>query len=182
MEGVVKVIDILKIMVECGHTQHLTRERALRNFCEKYEELKTEGWEENLLEVVFQSLRLQFSSNEWEHRYGAVQIAVKTLGMTSLSKDSPILNEFKEYLFDRCRILVTDGEFRVRNSIGDIMQKLIIFDGSKVYDSFKDFLFMNIRENFTRDPKGSDASSSLGKFMNLFSCTPMPCLSKNSLI
>jgi len=57
-----------------------------------------------------------------------------------------------------------DEEFRVRNNIGDIMQKLIEIDGSQVYEEFKDFLFKNIRDNFNRDPRGVDASSDPCKY------------------
>lgn len=164
MELLDKVIELQKLMIECGHTQHLTREKSLRAFCDKYADLKAEADADKIFHFVFQTLKLMMSANEWELRYGGIQIAVKTLELSELSNESGVLAEAKSYLFEKCRSLVSDEEFRVRNCIGDIMQKLIEYDGSKVYAGFKDFLFANIRDTFSRDPKGSDASSGIGKF------------------
>ncbi|CAI2359487.1 unnamed protein product [Moneuplotes crassus] len=154
-----EVVSLVKIMIECGHSQHLTRERSLRAFCEQFEQTKDSLGEEVTLDAIYQVLRLMFKSREWESRYGAINISVKALDMTQLAPDSEIFQQFKTFLFEKCQILFIDEEFRVRNNVGDIMKKLIKVDGSKIYDEFKDLLFTNIRDTFNRDPKGSDASS-----------------------
>jgi len=163
MEAVQKVTDIQKLMIECGHTQHLTRERSLTKYSEKYTELVQEGWEQQLFKFVFQTLSLQFSSKEWEYRFGAVQVAVKTLSQTQLKHDDEVFVEVRAMLFEKCGIMLIDPEFRVRNIIGDIMQKLIEIDGAQVYQKFRDHLFRNIQATFNRDPKGTDASSNQSK-------------------
>ena len=163
-----EVVDLIKVMIECGHTQHLTRERSLKTFTEKYTEMKENMDEIILLDSVFQILRLMFQGKEWELRYGAIRISVETLNLITVPHDQELFKEFKLFLFEKCRNLFVDEEFRVRNNVGDIMQKLIEIDGSKIYEEFKDFLFQNIRDNFKRDPKGSDASSGACKFSSIF--------------
>jgi hypothetical protein len=168
MESVDRLIDLQKIMIECGHTQHLTRERSITKYVEKYKSLIEEGCDSKLFEFIFQTLNLMFASSEWEYRYGAIQIAVKTLEHTKLPPEDETYQEVRSFLFDECRVMLSDPEFRVRNNIGDIMQKLIKIDGAKIYEDFKEHLFCNISETFNRDPKGVDASSNACMYSSQF--------------
>jgi hypothetical protein len=113
-------------------------------------------------------VKLMFVSQKWEHRYGAVQISVKTFEKLGISKDHESFKIFKEFLFEKSYELLIDEEFRVRNSIGEIMQKLIQIDGSRIYQEFKDHLIKNIQDTFKRDPKGSEPSSKPCKFLTDF--------------
>jgi hypothetical protein len=113
-------------------------------------------------------VKLMFVSQKWEHRYGAVQISVKTFEKLAFSKDDESFKIFKEFLFEKSYELLIDEEFRVRNSIGDIMQKLIEIDGSRIYEEFKDHLIKNIQDTFKRDPKGNEPSSKPCKFLTYF--------------
>lgn len=159
-----EVVDLIKTMIGCGHSQHLTRERSLRDFCEKYNQLKETVPEEALLDTIYQILKLLFKSMEWEPRYGGIKVAVEAINLFSLPHDTEIFIEFKNFLFEQVRILFVDPEFRVRNTIGEIMQKLIQIDGSKIYADFKEELFQNINDTFNRDPKGCEPSSYPGKY------------------
>lgn len=109
--------------------------------------------------------KILMNSQLWEQRYGAIQVSVKTLERCELDCNQEVFVEFKKYLFDRSKSLLLDPEFRVRNCIGEIMQRLIKLDGSKVYDEFRSVLFSNIHETFSRDPQGKDASSRIGNFI-----------------
>ena len=170
MNGLISLHDAV---IGCGHTQHLVREKSLNKFDREFTEaaatLESDEDYQNLLKFFIGTTKLMFTSNKWEFRFGAIQISVKLLQKIKAERASELLTYLKTYLFDQCKVLLNDQEFRVRNSIGDIMQELIKFDGGQVYKDFKDGLFKNIWDTFNRDPKGSDASSEVTQGKLIFS-------------
>ena len=160
-----ELAELQSTMIDCGHSQHLVREKSLNKFKTLMLELMStfESDEEyqSFLTIILNTIKLMITSRSWELRYGSIQIAVTVLHNIDTMKAGDVIDNAKAYLFEQSKELLKDEEFRVRNSIGDIMQKLIILDGSKVYDDFKQTLFDNINETFDRDPVGTDASSNM---------------------
>lgn len=101
------------------------------------------------------------TSRLWEYRFGAIQIASVLLESIKENRTDDHFVSMKAFLFEQCKELLLDKEFRVRNNSFLIIKHLIRFDGCKVYEDFKETLFKNINDTFLRNLHGTDASGTL---------------------
>ena len=144
MEWIDTITDFINLIVNWGDSQGYEREKSLQDYIDKYNQLKTEGLEAKLWQVALQIVSLMVNSQQWEQRFGGVQVSVYTMAITELDKTSEIISKFKEFLFELSIELLADEEFRVRSTIENIIQILVQFDGGDVYTKYKPVLVQTI--------------------------------------
>ena len=111
------------------------------------------------MQTILQIVKLMINSKHWEQRLGAMQVSIYTLGSTEMDKASETISWFKSFLFDKSVELLNDDEFIVRNTIGNIIQTLIYFDGEEVYTKFKPILIQSIIEALSKVDLSKETNS-----------------------
>lgn len=91
----------------------------------------------------------------WETKLG-ILLASKAILTGKSGRNEPFLQSCLE----RCKILLTDDEVRVRLACGEVLGALVTVQGITIYDDCKDLIMSLIRDNMER--KNEDGSTGCG--------------------